>query len=227
MNVCAIVVAAGKGTRMGVNINKVYLELKGYPVLLYALKLFQRSPLIKNIIIVAAEGQEAKAAEIVAKYGISKAGLIVKGGNSRYESVKNALAFVEEKTDFVAVHDGARPLLTEEDLVKVIYAAESADGAILAYPMQDSIKQSEDISVKKSLERKELWGAMTPQVFAFTKLLRAYEAGNETATDDSQLVEEVGGKDLIVEGRKDNLKITTPLDLRLAELILESRGANK
>lgn len=226
MNICAIIVAAGKGTRMGANINKVYLDLKGCPILLYALKLFQESPLIKDIIIVAAEGEEAKASEIAEKNGITKVKIIVTGGMSRYESVKNALAFVDKNTDFVAVHDGARPLLTEEDLAKVICAAETADGAILAYPMQDSIKQAKNLFIKKSLERKELWGAMTPQVFAFPKLLQAYENGNKTATDDAQLVEEVGGRVLIVQGRKDNLKITTPLDLRLAELVLASRRGN-
>jgi 2-C-methyl-D-erythritol 4-phosphate cytidylyltransferase len=162
----------------------------------------------------------------------------VDGGATRAESVGNALAVVE--TEYVAIHDAARPLLTPEllqDLVSVLAADPEADGAIAAAPVTDTVKKvrvefrsqgdQNSTRVTETLDRSELWGAQTPQVFrtgALRKALEVDESVRDAATDEAMLIEAAGGKVLLHDPGTPNLKVTTPLDLRVAELLLADRG---
>lgn len=234
MQVTAIVVAAGKGLRLGLGFNKVYAELMGKPVLAYSLETLDKNPDIGQIIVVAAESEIEAAEALIAEYGITKAGNVVAGGSSRFRSVAAALPYISCKSDVVLVHDGARPLLTAEDLAAVIVAGAGGCGAILATPVTDTIKQvalydepDTDNAVgfiASTPERKNLWRALTPQVFPVDLFLEAYGSLGCKVTDDASLFEALGMQVKIVAGSDDNIKITTPKDLLMAELILKERN---
>ncbi len=234
MQTTVVVLAAGQGRRMGADINKIFLDLGGKPVLAHSLLLFERIEAVNQIIVVAAAGEIPQVQRLVEEYGISKAGIVVEGGSTRLRSVAAALPYISCKSDLVAVHDGARPLLEEADLRAVLRAAAAPDvsGAILAAPVTDTIKTvcpREDAAgsvagiVDGTLQRDRLWRAMTPQVFAIEPFIEAYSALNKDFTDDAALLEAGGAAVAVVRGSERNLKITTAFDLRLAELILKER----
>lgn len=239
MQVTAIVVAAGKGIRLGLGFNKVYADIQGKPVLAYSLEVLEKNPDIAQIIVVVAENEANLAREVVEKYNITKAKNIVLGGSTRFRSVAAALPYISCKSDIVLVHDAARPLLKENDLSAVIKAGSSGDGAILASPVTDTIKQvklfdekeSENQSVKGIIlntpERKTLWRALTPQVFPIDNFLEAYSSLGCAVTDDAALFENLGAKIKIVEGSSDNIKITNPVDLVIAEILIKKAGDDK
>ncbi len=150
--------------------------------------------------------------------------VVVDGGSTRAESVSNALAAVD--TEYVAIHDAARPLLTPallEALVSELAADPEADAIIAAAPVTDTVKKVDDGRIVATVDRSELWGAQTPQIFR-TKALRNVLATTHTATDEAMLIEAAGGKVLIHDPGVPNLKITTPVDLRMAELLLAERA---
>lgn len=235
MQVTAIVVAAGKGLRLGLGFNKVYAELKGKPVLAYSLEILNQNPDIKQIILVAAEAEIEAAKELIEKYNITKAMNVVPGGSTRFRSVASALPYINCKSDVVLVHDGARPLLTAEDLAAVIEHGSKGNGAILATPVTDTIKKVElpkgvepekgkvAGTILNTPDRKTLWRALTPQVFPVEVFLEAYSSMSSRVTDDASLLEMLGLSVKIVVGSDDNIKITNPKDLLIAELILEER----
>jgi len=175
-------------------------------------------------------GCEAVAGVVVAVPGGHEHGLeglervvTVDGGSTRAESVANALAAVD--TEYVAIHDAARPLLTPEllqDLVSVLAATPDAAGVIAAAPVTDTVKKVDGNRIAATLDRSELWGAQTPQVFR-TDALRAALASHEDATDEAMLVEAAGGTVLLHDPGTPNPKVTTPLDLRVAEMLLADR----
>lgn len=236
MQVTAIVVAAGKGLRLGLGFNKVYAELKGKPVLAYSLETLNENPDIKQIILVAAETEMDAAKELIKKYNISKAKNVVPGGSTRFRSVASALPYINCKSDVVLVHDGARPFLTTEDLAAVIEHGALDNGAILATPVTDTIKKIEPIkgvepqkgkvagNILNTPDRNVLWRALTPQVFPVDVFLEAYGSMSSRVTDDASLLEMLGLNVKIVVGSDDNIKITNPKDLLIAELILEERN---
>jgi 2-C-methyl-D-erythritol 4-phosphate cytidylyltransferase len=158
------------------------------------------------------------------EHGLDVEGLVmVDGGSTRAESVSNALA--EVRTEYVAIHDAARPLLTAallEALVRELAADPDADGIIAAAPVHDTVKKVGAGSVVHTLDRSVLWGAQTPQVFRTDALRRALQAA-DAATDEAMLIEAVGGKVLVHDPGAPNLKVTTPVDLRVAELLLAER----
>lgn len=230
MQVTAIILAAGKGERMGLGFNKVFATLQGKPVLAHSLMLFEQTSEIHQIIVVAAKGELETVKKIAAEYHISKATNFVEGGSTRFRSVAAALPYISCTATLVAVHDGARPLLKTEDLQAVLRAAEKKDGAILAAPVQDTIKEEQLIAgqpshlIGNTLNRNILWRAFTPQVFPVDLFLDAYTRLDKNVTDDAALVESLGAEVLIVPGDVTNIKITTPMDLKLAELLLAERG---
>jgi len=228
MTVTAILLAGGAGARMGADFNKVYLPLSGRPVLAWSMLTLARCPDITHLIITAAAGEEKEAARLAALYGEDKLAGIATGGKERSQSVAAALSCLPEDTSIVLIHDGARPLLAYEDLTAVLAGAKQAgyDGALLAEPVTDTIKEVTDLTVSRTLPRERLWRAQTPQVFKKDLLLAAY-AQNTAATDDASLVEALGGRLLVVPARSCNLKLTTPLDLELAELLLSKRKTVK
>ncbi len=236
MNVTAIVLGAGQGRRMGANKNKIWLELAGKPVLQYSLERFEQAADVRQIIVVAAEAEVAQAQALVERLGLSKAGTVVAGGSTRLRSVAAALPYISCTADLVAVHDGARPLFTAADLQAVLAAAALPGyaGAILAAPVTDTIKLVGEGAcagpgellgpIEATLARERLWRALTPQVFGIEPFIEAYSGLDKDFTDDAALLAAHGGRVGLVWGSEDNIKITTPRDLLLTELILQNRG---
>lgn len=227
----AVVLAAGKGSRMGTAVAKQYLDLEGHPVVAYALEAFENSPLIDDIILMTGEGQEEYCKkEIVQKYGWKKVRRISAGGRERYESVWKALKLIEQghEDGYVFIHDGARPFLTPDVIERTFRAAEAYGACAAGMPVKDTIKLTDENGViLESPDRSRVWQAQTPQVFsvsllgeAFRKLMMHDPSG---ITDDAMVVESQTGTPVhMVEGSYRNIKITTPEDLEIARSILHS-----
>ena len=228
MNV-AIVVAAGRGSRAGGVRAKQFREISGIPIIIHALNRFELCTTIEEVIVVLPESALDEFASLASKHGLRKSSRAVAGGATRAESVWRGLQTLDERTvGVVAVHDGVRPFVTPDEIDRVVREAESSGAAILAAPAVETIKEAEGGLVTRTLERKKLWQAQTPQCFRLELLRRAYElalADGLDATDDSALVERTGANVRIVEGGAHNIKITTPQDFELAEILLrEVRG---
>ncbi|MDR1721397.1 MAG: 2-C-methyl-D-erythritol 4-phosphate cytidylyltransferase [Endomicrobium sp.] len=230
MKNAAIIVAAGLGKRFwnitsGKNERKVpkqFLDLNGKPVFLWSAETFASIKSFRQI-IVAVPSDMLEALSL--KYGM---GLIfASGGGERFDSVKNALAVVEEDIDFIAVHDAARPLITREDILAVLRSAEKTKAAIAVEKAKDTVKvvTADDRYILKTLDRAVLRNAQTPQIFENGILKRAYrEKMSVNATDDSQLVENLKIRVSAVETKFPNFKITTKQDLELAAAVMTFRS---
>ncbi len=219
----AVVVAAGRGTRMGAADNKVYLELGGKTVLDYALDAFERCAAVSSIVLVVGEGETERAATIVAAGGYGKVADVIVGGAERQDSVYAGLGAL--RTQGVLVHDAARPLVSPEQIAACCAAAEDHGASALAVPVKDTIKVSDGQGfIVATPERSTLWSVQTPQAFGRLELMQAHRQAKEdgaAATDDAMLIERLGRKVAIVRGDYANLKITTPEDLPIAELLLD------
>lgn len=222
----AIVPAAGKGRRFGGN--KVLASLKGRPVVAWTLQALQQIPEISEIIPVVSEEIMEEVIKIVESTGISKVKKVVPGGEERTDSVKNALCSIDDAPERVLIHDGVRPLVTGELIKRVIKSLGDYDGVIPGIPPHDTVKEKEGEVVRKTLNRNHLILVQTPQMFRYEVLLSGYELERnllKKCTDDSQVVELAGGRIRVVDGEDTNIKITRPVDLTFAELILEMKGA--
>lgn len=221
----AVIVAAGRGTRMGAADNKIFLPLSGRPVLAHALGAFERCAKVSRIAIVVAPGEEERIAAIARENDISKLAAIVPGGAERQDSVYLGLEALD--TEGVLVHDAARPLVTPAQIEACCLAAEAHGASALAVPVKDTIKiADEDGFIVATPERRALRAVQTPQAFRRAELMEAHRrarADGATATDDAMLLERLGRKVAIVDGDYGNLKITTPEDLPVAELLLSRR----
>lgn len=223
----AIVLAAGQGKRMGTKVQKQYLEISGKPVLFYSLDAFQRSNIIDEIILVVGENQEDYCKkEIVEKYGITKVSKIVKGGSERYYSVWNGLQAMSED-GYVFIHDGARPFVTEEILSRAYDAVQTEKACVVGMPVKDTIKIADDNKfAKETPNRNYVWMVQTPQVFEKSLVKEAYSLLMEQeiiqVTDDAMVVEKMLNRNVkLVEGSYENIKITTPEDLKIAEIFVK------
>ena len=214
MKISVIITAAGYGKRMGKP--KQFLPILGRPLLEWTVSVFKKIKEINQIILVVNK-EDIKSAE---NLGVE----VVEGGKERQDSVKNGLDRVAEDTDLVLIHDGARPLITREIILKAIKECEKHGAVIVGVPVKDTIKkvQAEDI-ILETIDRTSLWAAQTPQVFKYAIIKRAYDNIKGIATDDSKLVEDLGYKVKMILGSYENLKITTPEDLILAEAMLRQR----
>jgi 2-C-methyl-D-erythritol 4-phosphate cytidylyltransferase len=217
----AIIVAAGSGTRFGTETPKQFIEICGKPLLLHTLERFENCPIIDEIILVL-------SVEFVENFhakNISKLKKIVAGGKTRAESVLNGLKSVNPKTEIVAVHDGARPLVSSVEITQVIEKAKEKGSACLVAKVTDTIKEiSNTGEILQTIDRTKLRRALTPQAFKIEILKRAFaenEVG-EIATDESYLVENLGVKVSIVEGSSKNIKVTTQEDLNFVEQFLKN-----
>lgn len=219
MKISAVIVAAGSGTRMKAGKNKVFLELLGKTILEHTVSVFEKMAMIDEIVVVTNEIEEA--GRILADY--SKVAAIVPGGSVRGESVQNGL--MKASGDFVAIHDGARALILEENIERVLVEAQKNGAAALGVKCKDTLKMA-DVNgfISKTLDRELLYNIQTPQVFKLEEIIRWYEDCDEVFTDDCALAEKYGAKVKIVDGSYDNIKITTPDDMDLAERILKKRG---
>jgi len=225
---CAIIVAAGKGKRMGADINKVYLPLGGKPVIVHTLEAFCHIRQIDEIVVVlSAEDMDYFKKEIANRYNFSKPIFTVEGGMERQISVYNGLMALPDDVDIVVIHDGARPFITPDLIGQTIEEAREYGAALVAVPVKDTIKEvKSDLRVSSTLNREILWLAQTPQAFCHSLIVKAHKKAVEqgfTATDDSALVERLGKSVRIVPGSYENIKITTKEDMLFAEYILSVR----
>jgi 2-C-methyl-D-erythritol 4-phosphate cytidylyltransferase len=228
MNV-AIVVAAGKGTRLGGNRPKQFLELDGIPVIIRTLRQFERCREIDEVVTVLPAEETAGFQSLAHQFGLHKLTHVIAGGETRAQSVQRGLASIDE-AEIVAVHDGVRPFVTKEEIDQVVAAARPGGAAILVAPVADTIKEIDDGHVLRTLPRSRLRRALTPQCFRLDILRRAYdqlaevEAEGVEVTDDCLLVERLGVEIVAVEGSARNIKITREEDLVLGEALLRSFG---
>ena len=219
----AVIVAAGSASRMG-GIDKVMAPLGGEPMILRTVRAFEDCEAVKEIVIVTREDLMGPIAELCS--GFTKIRSVVQGGSSRQESVKLGLLAFSKEVRLAAVHDGARPLVSGELIDKVIRAAHSYGAAAPAIPMKDTIKVFEGGFIAATPDRSTLRAVQTPQVMDRDLLLGALEKAEQEGTaltDDCSAVEHIGMRVRLVEGEERNLKVTTPLDLKIAELLLEEK----
>lgn len=226
MKTAAIILSAGKGTRMKTEISKQYISVKGYPVLYYSLKAFEKSNVDEIIIVAGKDDLNYVKQEIVDKYSVGKVKSIVAGGKERYDSVINGLEQISE-CENVLVHDGARPLIQTEVINRIIKEVSNGISCVAAMPVKDTIKISDENGfVKETPERKNLWQIQTPQAFRTELLKQAYhemrQAGDDTITDDSMVIEKYSEEKVrLIEAEYSNIKITTPEDLLFMEKYLD------
>ena len=226
--VTAVIVAAGNSTRMG-GVNKQFLLIDGVPVLLRAIRAFEQSDLVNEIIISAREEDIPRMYDMFKLYGVLKVKDIVKGGKTRQQSVFNAIRQSSPLSEFFAIHDGARPLVTPEIINETLETAFRTKAAATGVRVKDTIKVvDENGIIKATPDRASLWAVHTPQVFNRNLYLAAIDnvIGSEGFTDDCKLIEEYGHPVTMVEGSYDNIKITTPEDISLAEAIINRRENN-
>ncbi|MBN4051021.1 MAG: 2-C-methyl-D-erythritol 4-phosphate cytidylyltransferase [Alkaliphilus sp.] len=237
----AIIVAAGKGTRMGRGINKQFLLLEGKPILAHTIKAFEECESIDEIIIIVTKGEiDYCRGNIIEKFGCTKVTKIVVGGSERVSSVFRGLSEVSSYDSIITVHDGARPLITSSQISECVETAKKLGSAVLAVQVKDTIKiVSPDMEIERTLKRSELWAIQTPQSFHYSVIMKAYETYMERKlenrdnvdrqsyhhpTDDSSLVEQIGIKVHVIKGDYENLKITTPEDIIVASEIFRKRS---
>lgn len=227
----AVILAAGQGERFGqANGKKQFCSIAGVPAVVRSLQVFQQSEFINEIILVTSEEDVSRCESYRTAYSLTKLVKILPGGADRQASAKIGFDAISEKSEFVAIHDGARCLVTPEIVKKTVRAAYEYGAAVAAEPTRDTVKQAtEQGIVEQSPDRKTIWLAKTPQVF----LSDMYRAGvymavkdNVRATDDSMLVERLGFKVHLVDCGCENIKITLPMDTAIAEAILRAREEN-
>lgn len=226
MKTTAIVLAAGSGKRMNAKVHKQYLLIKDKPVLYYSLKAFEDSQ-IDEIVLVVGEGEvEYCKRDIVEQYGFRKVCAVVVGGKERYHSVFEGLK-AAGRTDYVLIHDGARPFLTQDIIERTMNAVCLYQACVVGMPVKDTIKIiDEDNCAKETPNRNSVWMVQTPQAFSYPLIYDAYErmlAEEDNAiTDDAMVVERMTEQRVkLIEGSYQNIKITTPEDLLIAEAYLK------
>lgn len=229
----AVILAGGRGSRMHSDIQKQYMLLAGRPLITYALEAFERSCVDDLVLVTGAGEAEFVQKEILPPLGLTKLRGIVTGGKERYHSVYEGLKALQN-CDYVLIHDGARPLVTEAIISRAVQAAVQNDACVVGMPVKDTIKVADAHGFAKSTpDRSRLWQVQTPQAFAYPLVRGAYDRlmADETLqkgiTDDAMVVEHLSGtKVRLVEGSYENLKVTTPEDLVLAEALLKKRAAS-
>lgn len=222
--VTCIVAAGGSGTRMGASVNKLFFKIADIPVIVHTLKALQNCKEITEIIISAKEDEIIKISEMVSGYSLTKVKTIVKGGKTRGESVMSASREVSEDTEIVMIHDGARPLVTDKILAETIKSAEDFGAAACGVKPKCTLKSVDNGFIKDTVDREKTVEIQTPQVFKKELFDKMYSQSIDvinSATDDCILAEITGTKIAITEGSYKNIKITTPEDIEIAELLLE------
>lgn len=226
--VSAIIVAAGGSVRMGIADSKQFIPLIGKPVIEYTLKAFEKCYLIKEIVVVCREQDIERIRAIADENGFAKVKSLVEGGASRAESVRNGINAASDKAKYFAIHDGARPLITVEEIERVVEAAFETGAATLGVPVKDTIKIVDGYNkIESTPLRSQLRAVHTPQVFERELYQFALENAGDNMinfTDDCSLIEHMGGEVEVVKGSEENIKLTTPIDVVIAESILKARG---
>lgn len=236
----AILLAAGQGKRMKSKVAKQYLEIKGKPVLYYSLNIFQKSLIIDKVVLVVGAGEiDYVRQEVVKKYGFTKVSSIVEGGKERYHSVSCGLQAIfdlkleEEKQSYCFIHDAARPFVTEEILERAFETVKQEKACVVGMPVKDTIKvANKDGYAETTPNRNLVWTVQTPQVFKTSLIKNAYQQlllqeekmqqNGIVITDDACVVEQFTSQKIkLIQGSYHNIKITTPEDLKIAEVFLQ------
>lgn len=221
----AVVVAAGSARRME-GIDKILAPLGELPIIVHTLYAFQDCPLFDEIIVVTREDLLVEIGRLCKEYNLDKVKKVIVGGAERTLSVQAGLREVRPDAELVAIHDGARPLVTQEILREAVERAAVTNAAVPAIPVIDTIKRGENGVTVETVDRSALWAVQTPQVFEYSLIRTAIEKvvqDGENLTDDCAAVERLGMKVALTTGSRENIKVTTPFDLLLGEAILEAR----
>ena len=225
----AIIVAAGRGTRMGPNVDKLFLEVAGRPVVAHTWQRFEDCTAIDEIVVVVRDGMQNAFAEIQRQCGFGKPARFVVGGKERQDSVWNGLAAISAGAEMVAIQDGARPATMPELIAATIEAARESGAAVVAQRVTDTIKESfNGCTISGHLDRGRLWAVQTPQTFRVEIIRRALAAVREKGllvTDDTAACEGIGQPVRLVESADPNPKVTVPADLPAIALLLRRFGA--
>ena len=235
MKTVAVILAAGSGSRMKTDVKKQYMEIGGKPLIYYSLKAFEES-IVDDIILVVSRGDiDYVTKEIVQKYKFDKVQAVVEGGLARYHSVRLGLQAAAADCDYAFIHDGARPFIDRDIIMRALQAVKEYKACVVGMPAKDTIKIADEKGFAASTpDRNLMWTIQTPQVFSYNMILELYqrldrEEGDLMAkginiTDDAMVVEYyTDTKVKLVEGSYDNIKITTPEDIAVAEAIIEKR----
>lgn len=225
--VTVIIPAAGQGNRMRSSSNKIFLPLLDMPMFLHSILTFSSCSEVDNLLVVVAVDEVEQVENILRGWSSIKPWRVVVGGSERQHSIANAIKVLPATTNFVLVHDGARPLLTVQCIKNVIQAARQYKAAVVAVAVKDTIKTVDENGwVTGTLERRTLWSIQTPQGFDATLLRQAYDKAAEdgfVGTDDASLVERLGVKVKVIPGCYENIKVTTPEDLIIVAALLKER----
>lgn len=226
--VSAIIVAAGGSVRMGIADSKQFIPLLSRPAIEYTLMAFQSCYLIKEVVVVCRSQDMERITSIIAENDFSKVSRLVAGGSSRAESVRNGVNAASDKAKYFAIHDGARPLITVEEIKRVVEAAFETGAATLGTSVKDTIKIVDGFNnIESTPLRSQLRAVQTPQVFEKDLYSFALENAGDNVinfTDDCALIENMGGEVQVVKGSEENIKLTTPIDIVIAESILKERN---
>jgi 2-C-methyl-D-erythritol 4-phosphate cytidylyltransferase len=224
----AIIVAAGKGTRMGPGVDKLFLEVAGRPVVAHTWQRFNDAPCIDELVIVVRDRMQSAFEEIARQFKLTKPFRIVPGGAERQDSVWNGLEALSSRSEVVAIQDAARPCTTEELIAATITAARETGAAVAAQPVTDTIKESSDgRTIARSLDRSKLWAMQTPQTFRVEVIRRAFSELRQrglVVTDDTAACELIGQPVRLVAVGTPNPKVTVPGDLAFIETILRNHA---
>jgi 2-C-methyl-D-erythritol 4-phosphate cytidylyltransferase len=219
----AVIVAAGSGTRMG-GLDKLFTEVAGRPLLAHAIAPFQACAAVERIVLVLAAENVWRGQALVREQGFSKVCAVVPGGERRQDSVRLGLEGLGA-CEYVAVHDGGRPLVSVELIERGLSAARETGAAVAALPLVDTIKEAgADGLVARTVDRTRLWAVQTPQVFRYELLARAHREVTADVTDDAAMLEALGLPVRVFPGDRRNIKVTTREDLELVRALLEARA---
>ncbi len=223
-----IILAAGRGTRMKAEMNKQYLLLKGRPIIAHTISVFEKSPLIDEIILVINKNDvDVCKKNILKKYKFKKVKKVIIGGKERQRSVYNGILEVNKKSEVVLIHDGARPIVSDQIIERCIRGAKEYGAVSAGVPIKETIKiMKSDRFVHFTPKRENVWITQTPQAFKTEIIKKAHEIAIEEdvlGTDDAMLIEHIGEKVKMIEGDYENIKITTPEDLITVEAILNHK----
>ena len=227
--VCTLIPAAGKGRRMAHSVKKPYLKLAEKPILAHTIQRFEQNTAVDAIFVIVDKADfKVCYATVLDPYPFTKVQPLVAGGTTRQESVQNGIHALPSDVDFVIVHDGVRPFVTDETIFACLAAADEYGAAVAAVPVKDTIKvANKDYFVLETPTRERLWAVQTPQVFRKSLLEEAHQIAQQrqlTATDDAALVEQLGFPVKLVHSSYENLKITTQVDLHIAEVLLKNQA---
>lgn len=221
-----IIVAAGSGKRMNMDINKQFIKLNKKEIIAHTIDVFYKNKNVDEIIVcIKKEEEELFKDKIINKYSFKNI-KIAYGGKERQDSIYNGLKCLDDKCDIVLIHDGARPFVDDRIINESIKVAREKKAVVVGTPVKDTIKVVCDGIINDTPNRVNLWAAQTPQVFEYKLITKAYEEAYENnyyGTDDSMLVENIGQEVAMIMGSYDNIKITSPEDISIGEQILSLR----